>query len=159
MRHHRLLYISHMCRKFRKERSLYLSYLLCNLRVKTNKKYTICCARVYKSVSCQLLRCNLWSSVKHGAKFLRVDCFRGLFQRRFSVDCESIKYLLMQLTQLKHIKTRIQCSTSDKNTCVEPFCYFTKNETDAVFASYGCKELTKPLEQINVSLRLITTTN
>lgn len=47
-------------------------------------------------------------------------------------------------------KTKVQCSSSDKGTCVEPFCYFTKNSTDAVKASYGCKQLTKPLMKINV---------
>lgn len=119
--------------------------------MKTNEKYTISCARVYKSVSRQLRRCNLWSSVRHGAKFLRFDCFRRLLQRRCAVDCEFIGFSPLQLLQLSIIKTRIQCSTSDKNTCIEPFCHFERNGTGAVIANYGCKDLTKPLEHINVS--------
>ncbi|KAG5670540.1 hypothetical protein PVAND_000796 [Polypedilum vanderplanki] len=52
--------------------------------------------------------------------------------------------------------TKIQCSTSEKNTCLEPFCNFTRDENNQsiVIANYGCKELTRPLNKIMVHLKI-----
>ncbi|CRK87915.1 CLUMA_CG001702, isoform A [Clunio marinus] len=52
--------------------------------------------------------------------------------------------------------TKIQCSTSEARTCIEPFCFFTNNTADGVSANYGCKELSRPLNKINVHFKLYT---
>lgn len=144
----------HQRRKFRKEEvsRFVLFTMRCDKRKQTKKFHDWLLVRVYKPVSCQHLHGNFWSGVNDEANLVRFVCFCLFYKKWISADSEFTLCWDVNIfvSNKEYFQTKIECSTSEKGTCRQPFCYFTKNGTDTVLANYGCKELTKPLDKIIV---------
>ena len=48
----------------------------------------------------------------------------------------------------------MNCKSSENGTCIEPFCFVTPIDNKTAAATFGCKMLTRPLNQIKVRTKI-----
>lgn len=81
-----------------------------------------------------------------------VVIFSQAFQEGSAILVSKIAAIKLKLKVC--FQTKMNCRTSENSTCIEPFCYVTPVDNKTAAANFGCKMLSRPLNQIKVRIKI-----